>query len=63
MSFVVNFSGLWGLWNVTDYRRVRILNEGHQEGDNYVYKIEVLDGPLKDELDKLKVGEECDCRI
>lgn len=60
MSFVVDFSGLW---NSTDCSRVRILDEGHQEGDNYVYKIEVLDGPLKDELDKLKVGEEYDCRI
>ena len=57
MSFVVDFSGLW---NGADYSRVRILDEGHQEGDNYVYKIEVLDGPLKDELDRLKGGTEYD---
>jgi hypothetical protein len=53
MRFVVDFSRLW---NGADYSRVRILDEGHQEGDNYVYKIEVLDGTLKDELDRLKGG-------
>jgi len=57
MSFVVDFSGLW---NGADYSRVRILDEGHQEGDNYVYKIEVLDGPLKDELNRLKGGTKHD---
>jgi hypothetical protein len=57
MSFVVDFSGPW---NGAGYSRVRILDEGHQEGDSFVYKIEVLDGPLKDELDELKGGAEHD---
>ena len=57
MSFVVDFSGLW---NGIDYSRIRILDEGHQEGDSFVYKIEVLDGPLKEELDKFKGGTKHD---
>jgi hypothetical protein len=57
MSFVVNFSGSW---NGADYSRVRILDECRQEGNSFVYKIEVLDGPLKDELDRLKGGAEHD---
>lgn len=57
MSFVVDFSRLW---NGLDYSRVRILDEGHREGDSFVYKIEVSDGPLKDELDRLKGETEHD---